>query len=66
VPISKALRGEFVVSREVTPGPGTLRVEFIGRLGVVSLPAVEVGLNLDQRVVRRRVAKLEAAGWQNT
>ena len=36
---------------------------FIGRLGVVSVPAVEVGLGLDQRVVRRHVAKLEAAGW---
>jgi hypothetical protein len=45
-------------------GPGTLRVgRFIGRLGVVSLRAVEVGLDLDQRVVRRHVAKLEAAGW---
>jgi hypothetical protein len=36
---------------------------FIGRLGVVSLPAVQVGLDLDERVVRRHVAKLEAAGW---
>ena len=36
---------------------------FIGRLGVVSLPAVEAGLDLDQRVVRRHVARLEAAGW---
>jgi hypothetical protein len=36
---------------------------FIGRLGVVSIPAVEVGLDLDERVVRRHVAKLEAAGW---
>lgn len=36
---------------------------FIGKLGVVSIPAVEVGLDLDQRVVRRHVAKLEAAGW---
>ena len=36
---------------------------FIGRLGAVSVPAVEVGLGLDQRVVRRHVAKLEAAGW---
>jgi hypothetical protein len=45
-------------------GPGTLRVgRFIGRVGVVSLPAVEAGLDLDQRVVRRHVAKLEAAGW---
>jgi hypothetical protein len=49
---------------QVVQGPGTLRVgRFIGRLGVVSLPAVEVGLDLDQRVVRRHVAKLEAAGW---
>lgn len=46
------------------PGPGSLRVgRFIGRLGIVSLPAVEVGLALDERVVRRHVAKLEAAGW---
>jgi hypothetical protein len=36
---------------------------FIGRLGVVSLPAVAVGVDLDQRVLRRHVAKLEAAGW---
>jgi hypothetical protein len=35
----------------------------IGRLGVVSLPAIEAGLDLDERVVRRHVAKLEAAGW---
>jgi hypothetical protein len=27
------------------------------------LPAIEAGLDLDQRVVRRHVAKLEAAGW---
>ena len=48
----------------MVPGPGTLRVgRFIGRLGVVSLPAVQAGLDLDQRVVRRHVAKLEAAGW---
>jgi len=52
------------MSKPVVPGPGTLRVRrFIGRLGVVSLRAVEVGLDLDQRVVRRHVAKLEAAGW---
>lgn len=52
------------MSKQVVPGPGTLRVgRFIGRLGVVSIPAVEVGLDLDQRVVRRHVAKLEAAGW---
>ncbi|MBV9797457.1 MAG: hypothetical protein JO039_05345, partial [Solirubrobacterales bacterium] len=29
----------------------------------MSLPAVEAGLDLDQRVVRRHVARLEAAGW---
>ena len=52
------------MSRQVVQGPGTLRVgRFIGRLGVVSLPAVQAGLDLDQRVVRRHVAKLEAAGW---
>jgi len=51
------MRGQTIL------GPGTLRVgRFIGRLGVVSLPAVEAGLDLDQRVVRRHVAKLEAAG----
>jgi hypothetical protein len=37
--------------------------QFIGRLGVVSLPVVEVGLGLDERVVRRHVARLETAGW---
>jgi hypothetical protein len=53
-----------VVSQRVVLGPGTVRVgRFIGRLGVVSLPAVGAGLDLDQRVVRRHVAKLEAAGW---
>jgi hypothetical protein len=52
------------VSRQVVQGPGSVRVgRFIGRLGVVSLPAVQAGLDLDQRVVRRHVAKLEAAGW---
>jgi hypothetical protein len=46
------------------PGPGTMRVgRFTGRLGVVSLPAVGAGLDLDERVVRRHVARLEAAGW---
>jgi hypothetical protein len=52
------------MSKQARVGPGTLRVgQFIGRLGVVSIPAVGVGLDLDQRVVRRHVAKLEAAGW---
>jgi hypothetical protein len=56
--------GSSVVSQRVGLGPGTVRVgRFIGRLGVVSLPAVGVALDLDQRVVRRHVAKLEAAGW---
>ena len=46
------------------PGPGTVRVaRFIGRLGVVSLPAVGIGLDLDERVVRRHAARLEAGGW---
>jgi hypothetical protein len=45
-------------------GPGSVRVgRFIGRLGVVSLPAVAAGLDLEERVVRRHVAKLETAGW---
>jgi len=58
------LGSESVVSGRAFLGPGTLRVgRFIGRLGVVSLRAVEVGLDLDQRVVRRHVAKLEATGW---
>lgn len=46
------------------PGPGAVRVgRFIGKLGVVSIPAVGVGLDLDERVVRRHVAKLETSGW---
>lgn len=45
-------------------GPGSLRVgHFIGQLGVVQLPAVQLGLDLNERVVRRHVARLEAAGW---
>jgi hypothetical protein len=52
------------MSKQVVTGLGTVRVgRFIGRLGVVSLPAVEAGLDLGQRVVRRHVAKLGAAGW---
>jgi hypothetical protein len=58
------MREGLVVRRQVVQGPGSLRVgRFIGRLGVVSLPAVQAGLGLDQRVVRRHVARLEAAGW---
>jgi hypothetical protein len=36
---------------------------FIGRLGVVPMPAVGRGLGLVERVVRRHVAKLEKVGW---
>ncbi len=46
------------------PGPGSIRVgRWIGRLGVVSVPAAQIGLGLDERVVRRHVARLERAGW---
>jgi hypothetical protein len=52
------------MSQEAIPGPGSRRVgRFIGRLGVVSINAVQVGLDLGQRVVRRHVAKLEAMRW---
>jgi hypothetical protein len=45
-------------------GPGSIRVgRFIGRLGVVPMPAIEQGLGLVDRVVRRHVTKLEKAGW---
>jgi hypothetical protein len=45
-------------------GPGTERVgRLIGRVGVVTLPAVQVGLDLDERVVRRHVQRLEDLGW---
>jgi hypothetical protein len=45
-------------------GPGSMRVgRFIGRLGVVPMPAVGRGLGLVDRVVRRHVAKLEKVGW---
>jgi hypothetical protein len=45
-------------------GPGTVRVgKFIGRVGVLTLPAIEVGLDLNERVVRRHVSKLENLGW---
>jgi hypothetical protein len=45
-------------------GPGSVRVgRFVGRLGVVSLPAVGLGLDLDERVVRRHVSRLQEAGW---
>jgi len=51
-----------MISRGV--GPGTERVgRFIGRVGVVTLPAIQVGLDLDARVVRRHVQRLEDLGW---
>lgn len=41
-------------------GPGTVRVRaFIGRLGVVAMPAIGVGLGLAERVGRRHVTRLE-------
>jgi len=53
-----------VVERGVEIGPGSIRVgRFIGRLGVVPMPAVGRGLGLVDRVVRRHVAKLEEVGW---
>jgi hypothetical protein len=53
-----------MVDRRVEIGPGSIRVgRFIGRLGVVPMPAVEHGLGLVDRVVRRHVAKLEKVGW---
>src|ERR1700727_1096133 len=53
-----------VVKRGKELGPGSVRVgQFIGRLGVGAMPAVEQGLGLVDRVVRRHVAKLERAGW---
>ncbi|HET6864670.1 MAG TPA: hypothetical protein VFH80_02065, partial [Solirubrobacteraceae bacterium] len=53
-----------MVERTVEIGPGSIRVaRFIGRLGVVPMPAIEHGLGLVDRVVRRHVAKLETAGW---
>jgi hypothetical protein len=52
------------MTKPLVVGPGSVRVgQFIGRVGVVSLPAVEVAVDLDQRVMRRHVAKLEQAGW---
>jgi hypothetical protein len=48
----------------VEVGPGSMRVgRFIGRLGVVTMPAIGYGLGLADRVMRRHVAKLEAVGW---
>jgi hypothetical protein len=53
-----------VIEGMVEVGPGSMRVgRFIGRLGVVTMPAIERGLGLADRVVRRHVAKLQAVGW---
>lgn len=53
-----------MVDRALEIGPGSIRVgRFIGRLGVVPMPAVGGGLGLVDRVVRRHVAKLEKVGW---
>jgi hypothetical protein len=52
------------MAKGLVVGPGSILVgRFVGRLGVVSLRAVEVAFDLDERVVRRHIAKLEAAGW---
>jgi len=37
--------------------------QWVGRLGVVSLPAVAIGLDLAERVVRRHVGRLQELGW---
>jgi hypothetical protein len=53
-----------VVERAVEMGPGSVRVgRFIGRLGVLTMPVIEHGLGLVDRVVRRHVAKIETVGW---
>ena len=53
-----------VVEAMVEVGPGSMRVgRFIGRLGIVTMPVIERGLGLVDRVVRRHVAKLERVGW---
>jgi hypothetical protein len=36
---------------------------FVGRLGIVAMPAVAMGMGLAERAVRRHVARLEAVGW---
>lgn len=54
----------MVEGSAVKLGPGTVRVgRFIGRLGVVAMPAIAVGWGIAGRVVRRHVARLEAIGW---
>lgn len=55
-----------MVERALEIGPGSVRVgRFIGRLGVVAMPAIEHGLGLVERVVRRHVAKV-AQGLANS
>jgi hypothetical protein len=54
---------QYMGDRKVEIGPGSVRVgRFIRRLRVVPMPAVEHGLGLVDRVVRRHVAKLEKVG----
>ena len=54
----------MVVDQRRGLGPGSIRVgRFVGRLGVVGMPAVEYGLVLAGRVIRRHVARLEEIGW---
>jgi hypothetical protein len=53
-----------MVNKALKIGPGSIRVgRFIGRLGVVPMPAVGAALGLVDRVVCRHVAKLEKVGW---
>jgi hypothetical protein len=53
-----------LVKGKESAGPGSVRVgQFIGWLGVASLPTVSVGLGLAERVVRRHVSRLEGLGW---
>jgi hypothetical protein len=55
---------QVVIEQTVGMGTGSIRVgRFVGRLGMVPMPAIEHGLGLVDRVVRRHVAKLEKAGW---
>ena len=54
----------MVAEQTAEMGPGTMRVgRLIGRLGVVALPAIGVGLGLAERVVRRHVVRLESCGF---
>lgn len=53
-----------MIEQTVEVGPGSIRVgRFIGRVAAVPMPAIEHGLGLAGRVVRRHVTKLETLGW---